>query len=132
MSMDEQKEEPMVSERSLAVKAKQPGFWREIWQQARLVYRLVRDPEVPFYLKILPFLAVAYVLFPFDLISDFIPLLGQVDDGMVLLIGSKLFIELAPQTAVARHLQAIREQDGYGLDDDVTDAIIIEAKPENE
>jgi len=132
MIMDKQKEEPMISEKSLAVKAKQPGFWREIWQQARLVYRLVCDREVPIYLKILPFLAVAYVLFPFDIISDFIPLLGQVDDGMVLLIGSKMFIELAPQTAVIRHLQAIREQDGYGLDDDMADAIIIEAKPENE
>ncbi len=132
MFMDKQKDDPMVSEKALAVKAKQPGFWREMWQQARLVYRLVRDSEVPVYLKILPFLAVAYVLFPFDIISDFVPVLGQVDDGMVLLIGSKLFIGLAPQTAVARHLQAIREQDGYGPDDDVTDAIIIEAEPENE
>ncbi|MFQ5435031.1 MAG: YkvA family protein [Anaerolineae bacterium] len=130
--MDEQKEDPMVSEKSLAVKAKQPGFWREIWQQARLVYRLVRDSEVPFYLKFLPFLAVAYVLFPFDLISDFAPLLGQVDDGMVLLIVSKLFIELAPPVVVARHMAAIREQDGYGVDDEVADAIVIDALPENE
>lgn len=130
--MDEQKNDSNLPKNGLNNKAKQPGFWREIWQQARLVVRLVRDPEVPFYLKFLPFLAVAYVLFPLDLISDFVPLLGQVDDGMVLLVGSKLFIELSPRTAVNRHMQAIREQDGYAPDENIADAIIIEVQPDNE
>ncbi len=53
--MDEQRPLPMK---------KDPGFWRELWQQIRLVFRLVADPEVPFYLKILPFVTVIYLIIP--------------------------------------------------------------------
>lgn len=94
-------------------RAKEPGFWREIWQQARLVYYLLRDPEVPFYLKFLPFAAFVYVLIPIDFLPDVAPVLGQLDDLTILLVGAKVFIELAPQHVAARHLQAIRTRDGY-------------------
>ncbi|MCS6924939.1 MAG: YkvA family protein [Candidatus Binatia bacterium] len=45
------------------------------------VYRLVRtDPRVPLVAKILLGLAIGYILLPFDLIPDFLPLIGHVDD----------------------------------------------------
>jgi len=96
-----------------AEKAKEPGFWREIWQQVRLVYYLLRDPEVPFYLKFLPLVAFVYLLIPFDFLPDVVPVVGQLDDLTLLLVGAKVFIELSPQSAVARHMQAIRTSDGY-------------------
>lgn len=132
----------MNMETALTPKAKDPGFWREIWQQMRLVYYLLRDPDVPFYLKLLPFTAVLYVLFPFDLLADFAPIIGQLDDVTALLVGSKIFIELAPPAVVARHMHAIREKDGFTVTDsestldDITEAIIIEGEhellPDNE
>ena len=125
----------MNLESALAPKAKDPGFWREMWQQARLVYYLIRDPEVPFYLKLLPFTAVAYLLFPFDLLADFAPVLGQLDDITALLVGSKIFIELSPPHIVAKHMAAIRARDGYTAvstpeTDDLAEAIIIDGEHE--
>lgn len=122
-------------------KAKEPGFWREMWQQARLVYYLVRDPEVPFYLKLLPLAAFGYLLMPFDLITDLAPVIGQLDDITAILVFSKVFVELAPPEVVARHMAAIRQQDGFvaavmgerdgaAIDDEVDGAIIIEADRE--
>lgn len=123
----------MKTESTLSDRVKEPGFWRELWQQARLVFYLLRDPEVPFYLKLLPFVAFAYILFPFDLVADFAPFIGQLDDVTALLVTSKVFIELAPPEVVARHLAMIRKQDGFVGDtdapaDDVADAIVIEGE----
>jgi len=138
----EQEEKVMEVETALAVTRKEPGFWRELWQQIRLVLYLLRDPEVPFYLKFLPLAAVVYVIFPFDLITDLVPIIGQLDDMTALLVSSKVFIELAPPAVVARHLKAIRQQDGYlpstmaehttrpGDEKELADAIIIDAEHE--
>ncbi|MEM7116157.1 MAG: DUF1232 domain-containing protein, partial [Chloroflexota bacterium] len=96
-----------------SMKAKDPGFWRDIWQQARLVVALLRDPKVPFYLKFVPFLAIVYLFVPIDLVPDVLIGLGQLDDVTILLVGSKIFIELSPAHVVAHHLDIIREQDGF-------------------
>lgn len=130
---EQSKEKKMNLDSALTPKMKEPGFWRELWQQARLAYYLLRDPEVPFYLKLLPFTAVVYLLFPFDLLPDLAPVIGQLDDITALLVGMKVFIELAPPHVVARHMARIREQDGYlaaAPTDDVADAIIIDGEHE--
>jgi uncharacterized membrane protein YkvA (DUF1232 family) len=125
---NDKKDEFMNS--SLSVDRKAPGFFRDVWQQIRLVYYLIRDPEVPFYLKFLPFVALVYLVWPFDIIPDIMPFLGQVDDVTAVLVGAKVFIELAPPHVVARHMNAIREQDGFApyedVDDEVSEAIIID------
>ncbi len=82
-----------------------PGFFRELWQQARLALRLMVDREVPFYLKLLPVAAVAYLLMPFDFLPDVVPGLGQLDDLTILVLGAKIFIEMAPQDVVQRYLR---------------------------
>ena len=90
------------------------GFWREMWHQMRLVWFLVRDPEVPFYLKVLPLAAFIYVLIPTDFIPDVFPVVGQLDDLTALIVGGKIFIELAPQHVVAEYIQSMRSR-GQGL-----------------
>lgn len=127
----------MDEQRPLPVK-KDPGFWRELWQQIRLVFRLVADPEVPFYLKLLPFVTVIYLVIPIDLLPDVAPFLGQIDDVAFLLAGSKIFLELVPAHIVARHMREIRERDGYLTGetavaaevDPLKDAIIIDSEHE--
>lgn len=51
---------------------------------AVLVGRLLRDPRVPRRRKLLLSLAVGYLAFPIDLVPDFIPLVGQLDDAILL------------------------------------------------
>lgn len=103
---------------ALDSRVKDPGFWKEIWEQVRLVWLLLRDEDVPVYLKLLPLAAVLYVLFPIDLISDFVPLFGQLDDVTAILVGAKMFIEMSPQDIVNRHIHDLRRQYGSGNEDD--------------
>lgn len=105
---------------TLADNRRDPGFWREVWQQARLVFSLLGDREVPFYLKILPFLTLIYLVSPIDLFP------GGFDDMTVLLVGGKVFIELAPQHVVVKHLNAIRLRDGYGTIEEAEAATAVE------
>jgi len=129
----------MNVETTLTTNRHDPKFLREAWQQVRLVFYLLRDPEVPFFLKLLPFMAVLYLLWPIDLITDVLPFFGQLDDLTALLVGGKVFIELAPQHVVIKHLNSIREKDGYDplsdveVDmktavDNVTESIVIDGE----
>ena len=128
--MEGKEKEPLMNLEAIAGKRKDPGFFREVWQQARLVYYLLRDPEVPFYLKLVPFAAVLYLLWPVDFLPDLVPVLGQLDDLTALLVSSKVFIEMAPPHVVARYMEQIRVSDGFSATKDVDDKIIIDPQPD--
>lgn len=117
-------------ERDISEKAKDPGFWKEMWNQFRLVFYLLRDPEVPIYLKLLPLAALVYVLVPIDFAPDFYPVLGQLDDLTALLVGAKVFIEMAPPHVVARHIGQLQPGAGEAEADPLADAIVIDAEHE--
>lgn len=97
-------------EKSMTENLKDVGFLGELWQQVRLVFYLIKDADVPIYLKILPFAGILYTLFPLDLIADVVPVLGQLDDLTILLIGAKVFIEMAPPQVVARYMEQMNPQ----------------------
>jgi uncharacterized membrane protein YkvA (DUF1232 family) len=62
--------------------------------KVRLLWRMFRDPAVPMRAKsVLPVIAL-YLAMPFDLIPDFIPLLGQLDDLLVVALGLGVFLLL--------------------------------------
>lgn len=60
------------------------------------LYLASRDPRVPIVAKLLVALVVAYVLSPIDLIPDFIPILGQLDDLMIIPLGLWIAMRLVP------------------------------------
>jgi uncharacterized membrane protein YkvA (DUF1232 family) len=72
--------------------------------QLRLVWRLIRDPRVLWLLKLLPFGGLLYVLFPFDLIVDLAPIIGQLDDAGIILGSLWLFVEMCPPDIVKEHM----------------------------
>lgn len=106
------------------------GWIQDIARQARLAWRLFWDQRVPLWTKLIPTAAMAYVLFPFDIIIDLVPGLGQLDDIAVLLIGTKLFVELAPPDVVREHLLALgaRIKEWRVVDEDDGSPVVIEGK----
>jgi len=84
------------------------GFLKEIVHQVQLVWYLMRDSDVPIYLKLLPFISILYILWPVDLVPDLIPVLGQLDDVSVLLLGVRLFVTLSPEEIVDYYLQKLK------------------------
>lgn len=73
------------------------------------VYQLVRkDPGTPRLAKILLALAIGYMLLPFDLIPDFIPVLGHLDELVIVPGLVLLALKLIPADVIA----ACREQAG--------------------
>ena len=77
-----------------------PGFWMNLLNSFRIAWRLIWDNRVPVSAKVIPVLAVLYVLSPIDIIPDFIVGLGQLDDLAILLLGTQLFISMSPQDIV--------------------------------
>jgi uncharacterized membrane protein YkvA (DUF1232 family) len=85
----------------------QGSFLRELLQQVKLTYYLMLDPRVNPLVKLIPVVAAGYLLLPADVIPDVIPVLGQVDDAVVLMLGLRLFFEFAPPAVVQEHLQRL-------------------------
>ena len=62
-----------------------------------------RDPRVPWYAKALALIVAGYALSPIDLIPDFIPVLGYLDDLILVPAGIWLVIRLVPPHVMAEH-----------------------------
>lgn len=60
-----------------------------------------RDPRTPWYARVLTMLIVAYALSPIDLIPDFIPVLGYLDELILMPVGIYLVMKLVPAEALA-------------------------------
>jgi len=65
------------------------------------VYRAARDPRVPWYAKALAFCVAGYALSPIDLIPDFIPVVGYLDDLVIVPLGIWLVVSLIPDEVMA-------------------------------
>jgi len=79
------------------LKAKTQALKREI----HALYLAARDPRTPWYAKLLIAGVVAYALSPIDLIPDFIPVLGYLDDLLLLPLGIYLALKLIPTPVLA-------------------------------
>jgi len=70
---------------------------KEVW----VVYLAAKDPRTPWYAKGLILLTVAYALSPIDLIPDFVPVLGYLDDLILIPGGIWLAIRMIPPEVLA-------------------------------
>jgi uncharacterized membrane protein YkvA (DUF1232 family) len=80
--------------------------WRA---KARLALRLLRDGRVPLGLRLLPPLLVLYLALPLDFVPDFIPVLGQLDDLLIVGGGLVLILRFTPLALLEEHLRDIGE-----------------------
>jgi uncharacterized membrane protein YkvA (DUF1232 family) len=90
-----------------------PLSLRSLVVQARLAVRLFREPRVPALLKAVPVLAGLYLISPIDLVPDFLPGLGQLDDLGVILAALELFVRLCPAGVQAHHREALSQRRRY-------------------
>jgi len=82
---------------------------QSIKREVHAVYLAARDPETPWYAKALALFIAAYALSPIDLIPDFIPILGYLDDIILLPLGVMLVVRLVPPEVMARARAAARD-----------------------
>ncbi len=74
------------------------------------IYRLVlKDARTPKLAKILLWLAVGYMLLPFDLIPDFIPVVGHLDDAVIIPLLVWGALKLIPKGIVQEYRNKVRE-----------------------
>ena len=74
---------------------------RALKRDTYALYLAGRDPRVPWYAKALAAAVVAYALSPIDLIPDFIPVLGYLDDLLLVPLGLALALRLIPVPVMA-------------------------------
>ncbi len=79
------------------------GALRDIPHYLRLLWGLARDPRVALTDKLLVVAAAVYVISPIDVIPDFIPFLGQVDDLYLVILAMQRMVTKAGRAVVADH-----------------------------
>ena len=82
---------------------------RGIKHDVHAVYLAARDPRTPWYVKALAICVAGYALSPIDLIPDFIPVLGYLDDAIIVPLGILAVVSLIPPEIMAEHRAAARE-----------------------
>lgn len=85
---------------------------RKVRRDALTVYFAARDPETPLVVRLLALAMAAYAFSPIDLIPDFIPVLGYLDDLVILPLGIMLVVKLTPGEVIvasrARASEAVK------------------------
>jgi uncharacterized membrane protein YkvA (DUF1232 family) len=89
-----------------------------IWKaRARLLqaevyalYLAYRDPRVPWYAKVVAVCVVGYALSPIDLIPDFIPVLGYLDDLVLIPLGVALALHMIPPAVMVECRERARSE----------------------
>ena len=68
------------------------------------------DNRVPIRTKLIVPITLIYIISPFDIIADFIPIAGQLDDILSLIIGVSLLLIFSPSNVVFEHLDNLTSQ----------------------
>ncbi|MEA2940715.1 MAG: hypothetical protein QOD09_1244 [Bradyrhizobium sp.] len=79
------------------------NFARALRRDAHAVRLASRDPRVPWTVKLLAIAVAGYALSPIDLIPDFIPVLGYLDDLIIVPLGIWLVVALIPEDVMREH-----------------------------
>ena len=91
-------------------------FFSKIALKFKLTVRLMKDPRVSLWLKLIPAFCLFYLITPVDI------LIGPVDDAIVIYLGMDLFIQLCPQDVVEEYLSQLHISTASTDSDEVIDA----------
>ncbi len=74
---------------------------RQLKKETYAIYIACKDPRVPWYARVFAGFVVAYAFSPIDLIPDIIPILGYLDDLILVPLGIMLVIKMIPPNVLA-------------------------------
>jgi uncharacterized membrane protein YkvA (DUF1232 family) len=97
----------MSEEASLLDKLKYQA--RKLKQNIFILYLAYKDPRVPWLAKLVAICVVAYAFSPIDLIPDFIPVLGYLDDLIIVPLGVALALRLVPKQILEEYREQAEE-----------------------
>ena len=80
----------------ITIRERLRGWARQIKRDVHALYLAARDARVPWYAKVAAIAVAAYALSPIDLIPDFIPVIGYLDDFVIVPLGILLAVKLVP------------------------------------
>ncbi len=97
------------------IKEKWFGKARELSEDSYALYLAARDPRVPWYAKLLVAAVAAYAASPVDLIPDFIPVIGLLDDMIIVPLGLALALKMVPREVMEEHRREARGRLAAGV-----------------
>jgi uncharacterized membrane protein YkvA (DUF1232 family) len=98
---------------------------RQIKRDVHALYLAARDPRVPWYAKAVAIAVAAYALSPIDLIPDFIPVVGYLDDLVIVPFGILLAVKLVPRDLMAEFRASAVSAEGERILGKLGAAIIV-------
>lgn len=108
------------------------GVMRDLVLRFKLIIRLMGDNRVNPFIKLLPVASLAYLFFPFDLISV-VPGVSALDDVAIVSLGAYMFIEFCPPDVVQEHMQNLTSNmDAVASHDEIVDAEAVDLDDDEE
>jgi len=96
----------------ITIRERLRGWARQIKRDVHALYLAAGDPRVPWYAKVAAIAVAAYALSPIDLIPDFIPVLGYLDDLVIVPLGILLAVKVVPADLMEEFRTAAAAADG--------------------
>ena len=100
---------------------------KRLGRELLALYLAYRDPRTPWPARVWTALVLAYALSPLDLIPDFIPVLGLLDDALLLPLGILLAVRLIPPEVMAAARQEALTREGERLPASLPGTMVIAA-----
>ncbi len=85
-------------------------YARRLKTDSYVIYLACRDPRTPWYAKAVAACVAAYAFSPIDLIPDFIPVVGYLDDLVLVPLGIALVLKMIPAEVLAECRQTAKER----------------------
>ena len=89
------------------------------------LYLVYKDPRVPLRIKIIILIVIAYLLSPIDLIPDFIPVIGYLDDFLLVTVGIPLLLKMVPKKIMDEHRESAKTKFRDGMPKSRIVALIV-------
>ncbi|MCZ3365937.1 MULTISPECIES: YkvA family protein [Methanobacterium] len=89
------------------------------------LYLAYKDPKVPLHIKVVILLVITYLLSPIDLIPDFIPLLGYIDDFLLITAGIPILLKMVPKEIMDEYRESAKIKFSEGIPKSRFAALII-------